>query len=166
MWKTGKPWTELALAKSNELTPAHRAVERELRTKLRHRNGLRTRWTTEGLHCEFKDLANGVMTHMTTSRRKQNGAFMCPALGQILLATLEMWNAQGQRQVWRDYKPLIPSVKNKNIADLIEVSYRSKGEVVFKPTAHSMPMQSGVAHLFRDFSLTLLAAYPEVVFPS
>lgn len=165
IWQTGRPWVERLFAQPTECLTKESNGARKLRKKLRHSDGLRTRWQIEGLHCEFRELATGEMTKMTKVLRKQAGEFIPHAIGRIPLDTIELWNAQGERNEWRDFKALTAGAKHKHVKDLLEVRYVRKGEIIFTPMEHSMPMRSGVAHLYREFCLALLAAYPEIAFP-
>lgn len=163
---TGRPWTQLLFTEHDKGDKYMGPDVRELRSQLRHNKGLSTRWQTEGLKCECKGLAHGPMLKMILTRKSTRGEFMIQTFGQVPLTTVALWNVHGERNDWKDYRTLFTDAKNKTSRDIVQVTNMGKGQILFKPTAHLVPMESVEAHLFRYLCLAILATYPELSYSS
>lgn len=64
---------EPLFAENDEGSKTNGQDVRELRRRLRHNNGLCTRWQPDGLHCECLELANGFVTTMKLDRKVKRG---------------------------------------------------------------------------------------------
>lgn len=155
MWTTGQPWIEAHFADIGK-TGGDAESQAKLRRRLRQRNGLTTRWQKDGLLCECRDLASGITTKMKAERRTQRGKFLMNAFGQTPLTMVELWNNQEEIMEWTHYRPLITTAKSKKVEDVVAVVQHGKGTVLFRPTAHTLPIASGDAHLFRELCWRLI----------
>ncbi|KAH7492240.1 uncharacterized protein KRP23_1152 [Phytophthora ramorum] len=150
MWKAGRSWATYALVDYEEDQQRVHEAGVELRKRLRHRNGLVTRWITSGLHCAFQELAKSPMALMTKRRRSSRGEFIHANFGNLPLQAVELWTSDGKTRKWSQYRNLVQGVTNKTIEEVVEVEWNAVGDVMIVPMQYHLPLTSTIAHEFRE----------------
>ncbi|KAG1692212.1 hypothetical protein DVH05_025642 [Phytophthora capsici] len=161
-WATGKSWAELWMAAKGPSPQHGRASAECIRQRMRVKWGLQLRWTREGLEIRCEGKLRTSMEQIRAKRRKLYGDFIHEARGSIELATIALWNDQGQQRNWKDYSAVIRGAKSKRLRDLCRVTHRQRGVTTFSPCTE---LRAGVGRQAKQFSelcLNILATYPEL----
>ncbi|GMF29166.1 unnamed protein product [Phytophthora fragariaefolia] len=164
LWGTGRPWVEAHFHEMHHPAKDDTAVLQDIRRALRYDNGLLTRWTTHGLkiHCTGQARLN--LARRRNERHKTSGECYTETIGEVMLTALWLGNTQGGEGKWGDYKKVLTTIRGRKVKDVVQITKLEDEGVLFTPQAHQIPMESGVAHLFRELSLNLLVNYPEILF--
>ncbi|KAE8910880.1 hypothetical protein PF005_g15599 [Phytophthora fragariae] len=165
LWGTGRPWATYALARESRTKEEALEAACHLRRLMRHCNGLVTRWSTQGLQIKCEGEIRREMQKAKAMRETSSGKCMQRAVQELPLASLRLCDAQGVCEKWKTFKNLTRAADGLKICKVVTIERTSCGGVDFVPVLMDVPLPSGLAHLFRELCLIILANFPELIFP-
>jgi len=165
LWATGMPWAAswFGQEQSDEGTEEERI--RALRGELRHRNRVATEWNNDGLQISCGGRAWTLLKRRRAERRTERGECVLDGILATSLQSLTIGDEEGRKATSAVFRKLYPRVGGLRVEDVVHFSQVTYGKMVITPITHTIPMTSATAHCFRDFSLWLVANFPELMFP-
>jgi hypothetical protein len=163
LWATGRPWVALSFAVECADKQDAGRERQKLRRVLRHSHGTKTTWIQQGLRISCEGRASEVVRELKTKRKTELGECAVDTIKDMQLRSIWLGDAQGEALDRKRINRLYSTTSIRTIGQVMTITPEADGAVVFKPTTHRLPMQSGAAHCFRELCVNLIANFPELI---